>query len=368
MRSAMSRLSDLSYCARLATSASLASSGCARLARSSGTTGLSRSWYSSDTSGIAPPTTPLASSSLSSATREAEEGKASMLAMRFVFSCSRSYSSKLTSTTGEAGATESAARTAREASSCISAGGGGDLSDLEVRWTVVSAYAWKSLFPATQKIIASCEWYAAMDEGRGGFFICCSSRCTSSTVRYASCQSSSSMAVASCEKRVSRCVCSDSGVGGSRSFHLGSNLVCEVMWFRRISHSRRNSTVRLYLRQKLKALAAASRYSSSSFVLLRRMSSTVRKDSQRNLSVGVTTCLSVRFLLSAEPPIVAIISDSGVSSASRSSKSSMLSTRSPIIFSASSSAPLVASSARPMKWRSTVSIEPTLTCWQMMRY
>ena len=93
--------------------------------------------------------------------------------------------------------------------------------------------------------------------GRGGRFICEMSECTSSTVRYASCHSSISMAVLSCAKRVSRCICSDSGVGGSRSFHLGSYLVWLWMWLRRISHRRRNSTPRLYLMQKAKAREAA---------------------------------------------------------------------------------------------------------------
>eukprot|EP00962_Isochrysis_galbana_P030016 scaffold9712_cov108-Isochrysis_galbana.AAC.4 len=140
------------------------------------------------------------------------------------------------------------------------------------------------------------------------------------------------------------------------------------MWLRRISHSRRNSTLRLYWWQKPKARDVVSRYRSSNLTLLRSTSSTERYASHRNLSAGVTTCRSVRFLESAEPPMVAIMSDSGVSSASRSSKSSRDSTLSEMVFSARSSAACAPSSARPMKWRSTTSIEATLTCWQMMRY
>ena len=176
------------------------------------------------------------------------------------------------------------------------------------------------------------------------------------------------MAVLSCAKRVSRCVCIASAVSGSFSFHFGSTFTCAWMWLRRISHRRRNSTARLNLRQKLNARWQVSRYSSSSFVLLRSTSSTVRYASHRNLSDGVTTCRSVRFLLSAAPPTVAIIKDSGVSSASRSSKSSKFSICCPVISSALEIAVSDALSARSIKWRSTVSIDATLICWQTMRY
>ena len=100
---------------------------------------------------------PLALISASRCTREEAAGKESMLAMRLVFSCSRSYSSRLRSSTGLAGGMARAASTAREASACISSGAGGFFSPLEMVYSRARAYAWKRWLPATLKICASCE-------------------------------------------------------------------------------------------------------------------------------------------------------------------------------------------------------------------
>ena len=66
--------------------------------------------------------------------------------------------------------------------------------------------------------------------------------------------------------------------------------------------------------------------------------------------------------------MVASMSDSGVSSASRSSKSSRLASALSLMSSACDSASSVALSARVMKCRRTVSMDATLICWQIIRY
>ena len=109
-----------------------------RVSRSSGTCFRSTSACSSRTSGAAASSSPLATTSARRVAREAVEGKESICAIRFVFSCSRSYSSKLRSRTGDEGGTDSAASTARDASAVSSASEGAALSDLAVAYERVS--------------------------------------------------------------------------------------------------------------------------------------------------------------------------------------------------------------------------------------
>lgn len=91
------------------------------------------------------------------------------------------------------------------------------------------------------------------------------------------------------------------------------------------------------------------------------MSRTVRYVSHINLSHGVTASRSERVAASS-PVIAESSSDSGVSSASRSETSDCAAPPAPAI------AALDSASTLSMKARSTSSSEPTLTCWQMIRY
>jgi hypothetical protein len=91
----------------------------------------------------------------------------------------------LTSTTGGSSGVARAARTAREATAESSAAGGGVAKVLESEKSRIRLMAWKSVLPATQKILASCAWYAAIDLALGRTGMIASMACTSSTVRYA---------------------------------------------------------------------------------------------------------------------------------------------------------------------------------------
>lgn len=152
----------------------------------------------------------------------------------------------------------------------------------------------------------------------GGRLLRLSNVWISSTLRKASCHSSSSTATLSCWKRVSRWRWRVSG-----SFKLIACIWAEYFaavwtWFRKSSQSLRNSVFRVYFWQNSNACIAVLWYIISSLALFRRISSTVRYVSQRNFSHGVTMARSVRSR-DCSPETVDKRIDSGVSLASRSS-------------------------------------------------